>query len=113
MDELSYRLETALGARGRTELRKALRDLPATWPWPESDLLREALRSPGRLARNAAIVVGTAVVWLFWSVGMLVAYVAWLATNRASLVALLVFPLLWVTVSWLLWSGGRRWRSRT
>ena len=41
-----------------------------------------------------------------------VAFVAWLAGNGASLGALFVFPLLWFAVSWLLWHGGKRRRSR-
>ena len=105
-DELARRLETAFRARDRGQLRSALNDLPARW----ADL--EALRSPGRAIRNAAILVGTAVVWLFWSIGMLVAFVAWLAANGPSLGAVLVFPLLWFALSWLLWSSSKRRRLR-
>jgi Flp pilus assembly protein TadB len=100
MDELAQRLESALRARDGTQLRSALSDLPAPW------------RSPFRAARNAAIVVGTAVIWLFWSVGILAAFVAWLAARGPSLGALLVFPVLWFALSWLLWHSSRRWRSR-
>jgi Flp pilus assembly protein TadB len=105
-DELARRLETALRARDRGQLRSALNDLPGRL----GDV--EALRSPARAIRNAAILAGTAVVWLFWSIGMLVAFVAWLAANGPSLVALLVFPLLWFGLSWLLWSGSKRRRLR-
>jgi len=62
--------------------------------------------------RNAAILAGTAIVWLFWSIGVLTAFVAWLAANGPSLGALVVFPLLWFGVSWLLWNGSKRRRSR-
>jgi Flp pilus assembly protein TadB len=103
-DELAQRLETALRARDAGQLRSALKELPGVERW--------AFRSPARSARNAAILAGTAVVWLFWSIGMLVAFVAWLAANGPSLGALVVFPLLWFAVSWLLWSGGKRRRSR-
>jgi Flp pilus assembly protein TadB len=105
-DELARRLETALRARDRGQLRSALNDLPGRL----GDV--EALRSPARAIRNAAILAGTAVVWLFWSIGMLVAFVAWLAANGPSLGALLVFPLLWFGLSWLLWSGSKRRRLR-
>jgi Flp pilus assembly protein TadB len=74
--------------------------------------MREALRSPARAVRNAAILAGTVAVWVFWSVGMLVAFVAWLAANGPSLAALVVFPLLWFGASWLLWSSSKRRRSR-
>ncbi|HEX3687996.1 MAG TPA: DUF1707 domain-containing protein [Gaiellaceae bacterium] len=110
-DELAQRLETALRARNAGQLRSALKELPLErWAAPEA--VRQALRLPARSMRNAAILVGTAVVWLFWSIGMLVAFVAWLAGNGASLGAFVVFPLLWFAVSWLLWAGGRRRRAR-
>jgi Flp pilus assembly protein TadB len=108
LDELVERLETALRARSGTQLRSALSDLPAAWRWADPG----ARRSQVRVVRNAAIVAGTAVIWVFWSVGMLVAFVAWLAANGPSLAGLLVFPLLWVTLSWLLWLGSRRRRAR-
>jgi hypothetical protein len=113
VDELAQRLETVLHARNAGQLRSALRELPSVERWaapPEA--VRQAMRSPARSLRNAAILVGTTVVWLFWSIGMLVAFVAWLAGNGPSLGALLVFPLLWFAVSWLLWSGGKRRRAR-
>jgi Flp pilus assembly protein TadB len=100
-DELAQRLETALRARSGAQLRSALTDLPAA-----------GFQSPVRMIRNAAIVAGTAVIWLFWSVGMLVAFVAWLAADGPSLAGLLVFPLLWLGLSWVLWSGSRRRRAR-
>jgi Flp pilus assembly protein TadB len=107
-DELGQRLESALRARNGTQLRSALSDLPSAWRW----LDLQAPRSPLRAARNAAIVMGTAVVWLFWSVGLLAAFVAWLAARGPSLGALLIFPVLWLVLSWLLWHSSRRWRSR-
>jgi hypothetical protein len=110
VDELAQRLETVLHARNAGQLRSALKELPSGWAAPEA--VRQGLRSPVRSLRNAAILLGTAVVWLFWSIGMLVAFVAWLAGNGASLGALLVFPLLWFAVSWLLWHSGKRRRAR-
>jgi hypothetical protein len=43
---------------------------------------------------------------------MLAAFVAWLAANGPSLGALVVFPVLWFGVSWLLWSTSKRRRSQ-
>ncbi len=105
VDELGERLHTALRARDGVQLRAAVHDLPG----PD---LREALRSPIRTVRNAAILVGTTVVWLLWSVSLVAAFVAWLATSGPGLVGLLVFPALWFVSSWLLWTGSRRRRSR-
>jgi hypothetical protein len=94
-----------------------LRDLPGRdfaglGRWAEPDDLREALRSPARAVRNAAILLGTAVIWLIWSLSLLAAFVAWLAAKGPGLGALLVFPALWFLSSWLLWNGSRRRRSR-
>jgi hypothetical protein len=112
VDELAQRLETALRARNGIQLRSALNELPGAGPWTDPDALREALRSPVRTVRNAAILAGTAVVWVFWSIGVLVAFVAWLAANGPSLGALLAFPLLWFAASWVLWTSSKRRRSR-
>jgi len=105
VDELAERLHLALRARDGVQLRAALHDLPG------GDM-RAAFRSPVRAVRNAAILVGTAVVWLLWSVSLLAAFVAWLATDGPGVVGLLVFPALWFGSSWLLWTGSRRRRSR-
>lgn len=110
-DELAQRVETALRARSGGQLASALKGLPAGW-WTDPTALREAVHSPIRAVRNATILAGTAIVWLFWSGGLFVAFVAWLAANGPSLGALLVFPLLWFAVSWLLWTVSRRRRAR-
>ena len=112
VDELAQRLEAALRARNAGQLRRALKELPGTERWAAPGAVREALRSPARSLRNAAILAGTAFMWLFWSIGMLVAFVAWLAAHGPSLGSLVAFPLLWFAVSWLLWSGGKRRRAR-
>ena len=106
LDELAQRLETALRAHNRGQLRSALNDLPGRWA--DSGVLR----SPARTLRNGAILAATAVLWMFWSVGMLAAFVAWLAANGPSLGALLVFPAVWFGLSWLLWSTSKRRRAR-
>jgi len=110
-EELAQRLEAALRARSTKQLGSALKGLPAAWRM-DAAALRGAVQSPVRAVRNAAILAATAVVWLFWSGGLFVAFVAWLAAKGPSLGALLVFPLLWFAVSWLLWTGSRRRRAR-
>jgi hypothetical protein len=101
-DELAQRLETALRARNGAQLRAALKELPATWS--RTDVVRTA--------RNAAILAGTVVVWLFWNAAVLIAFAAWLAANGPSLGAFLAFPLVWAAASWLLWHTSRRRRAR-
>ena len=107
------RLETALRARNAVQLRSALNELPgAAGRWADPEAMREALRSPARAVRNAAILAGTAVVWVVWSIGMLWrSSPGWPRTARASPLSPL-FPLLWFGASWLLWSGSKRRRSR-
>ena len=105
-DELAQRLETALRARDGAQLRLALKDLPTWW----SELA--ALRSPVRLVRNAAIVAAAAMLWLFSSAVLLIAFVAWIVANGPSLAGLLVFPLLWFALTWLLLRSSRRLRAR-
>jgi hypothetical protein len=112
VDELAQRLETVLHARNAGQLRSALSELPGLERWAAPEAVRQAMRSPARTLRNAAILVGTVFVWLFWSIGVLVAFIAWLAGNGASLGAFLVFPVLWFAVSWLLWHTSKRRRSR-
>jgi hypothetical protein len=51
-------------------------------------------------------------MWLFVSVGLLIAFIAWLVANGPGLAGLVVFPLVWLAATWLLWSGSRRLRSR-
>jgi Flp pilus assembly protein TadB len=101
-DELAQRLETALRARNGAQLRSALRELPAAWS--RVDVVRTA--------QNAAILAGTVVVWMLWNAALLIAFVAWLATNGPSVGAFLVFPLVWAAASWLLWTVSRRRRAR-
>ena len=101
-DELAQRLETALRARNVAQLRSALKELPAAWSRFEVV----------RTARNAAILAGTVVVWLLWNAAVLIAFVAWLATNGPSIWAFLGFPLVWAAASWLLWHASSRRRAR-
>ena len=107
-DELAQRLEAALRARSGAQLRSALTDLPA-WRWAEAGTIR---RSPVRLLRNAALVLGAVVMWLFVSAGLLIAFTVWLIANGPGLAGLLVFPLVWLAATWLLWRSSRRLRSR-
>ena len=51
-------------------------------------------------------------IWLFSSLALLIAFVAWLVANGPTLGGLLVFPLLWFALTWLLWRSSRRLRAR-
>jgi hypothetical protein len=49
---------------------------------------------------------------MVWNAAVLIAFVAWLAANGASFGAFLVFPLVWLAVSWVLWHTSGRRRAR-
>jgi hypothetical protein len=49
---------------------------------------------------------------MLWNAALLIAFVAWLATNGPSVGVFLVFPLVWAAVSWLLWRTSRHRRAR-
>jgi len=110
-DELGERLQIALSARHRNQLRRALDDLPRRWADPEATI-REALRPAVRIARDAALLAATGVLWLFGSFLLLLAFAAWLLADGPGLAGVLAFPLIWLTMTWLLWAGARRRRTR-
>jgi Flp pilus assembly protein TadB len=107
-EELGQRLQTALSARTGTQLRAAFRGLP---PRPLDLVPVEALRTPLRVARNAAILLVTGVLWLFGTFALLIAFVAWLLADGPSVAAVVVCTGMWLALSWLLWAASRRRRA--
>ncbi len=91
--ELSERLEMALRARRSRELRIALRRLPR---WSEVERLAERVR-------HAAFVAVVTMVWLMLSATLCVAFLVWVAARGATLGGLVVFPIVWLVLSALLY----------
>jgi hypothetical protein len=112
VEELADRLQLALAARDRAQLRRALRDLPARWAEPDL-VLREALQPAARIAKNAVVVAATALAWMCSSLLLLLVFVGWLIADGPRLAGVIAFPLLWATLTWLLFvRTSRRIRRR-
>ena len=96
--QLSERLDIVLRARNSWDLAYALRRLP----WVEELLSR---------AKYGLVVLVTLVVWLMLSLAMLVAFIAWVVSNGATLGGMIAFPAVWLFLSALLYrhtKAGRR-----
>ena len=104
VEELSERLELALGARSDRELGRAMRGLPA--PWSASEL-RPLASNAGQAAKRTVLFLALAGFWCFLSLLLLIAFVAVLAAGGSGLEVLAV-PLIWLVASWMVW---RAWRT--
>jgi hypothetical protein len=98
-DDLAARLELVLRARSRWELAYALRRLPR---------LDRAVEQ----ARHGLVVATMGAVWLMVTVALLVAFVAWVAAQGASLTAFAVFGAVWLAFTGLLQRRTRQSRRR-
>jgi hypothetical protein len=107
VEELAERLQLALASRDRAQLRRSLRGLPARWAEPDV-VVREALQPVARIARNAVVLAATALVWMFSSLLLLLVFVGWMVADGPRLAGLIAFPLLWATLTWLLWARSSR-----
>jgi uncharacterized protein DUF1707 len=96
--QLAERLDTVLRARSSWDIAYALRRLP----WLEELV--------GRV-KHGLVVVAIAAVWLMLSLAMLVAFVAWVVANGATLGGLIAFPAVWLFLSALLYRQARHYRS--
>ncbi len=108
-EELSDRLELALRARTRGELRAALRGLPAFWHPSE---LAEVADAAGRAAGRALLFCALAATWSIVTFVLLVVFLVVLAAD-ASAMAELAVPTLWAGVTYLLWRAWHRPARRT
>jgi uncharacterized protein DUF1707 len=89
-DQLSERLDVVLRARSSWDIAFALRRLP----WLD-ELLSHA--------KYGLVVLVTLAVWLMLSLAMLVAFIAWVVANGATLGGLIAFPAVWIFLSALLY----------
>jgi hypothetical protein len=96
LDELSERCELALGARSRSDLRRALEELP---PLAPQAIVRGVVRGVALVAFTGA--------WLVFSALLLVAFTLTLAIAGLSGLELAVFLVVWLVPTYLLF---RRWR---
>lgn len=105
VEELGARAELALGARSRSELRTALRDLQK--PWDDGV---ERIASAAAGARRGLRVVALlflAGVWAVMTLALAIAFAVALAVFGSSLAIVAAFGLVWAAVSTMLWRSSR------
>jgi Domain of unknown function (DUF1707) len=105
VEELAARAELALGARSRSELRTALRDLQK--PWDDGV---ERISSAAVAARRGLRVVALlflAGVWAVMTLALAIAFAVAVAAFGSSLAIVAAFGLVWAAVSTMLWRSSR------
>jgi hypothetical protein len=103
-DELEDRLAVALDARDHSDLRVALSRLPVARS--TALVVRDALEPTLSAAHRLAVTAIKTIVWLAFSLVLLVVFAGWLFEHGPQLDGLLGFPAAWLALSWLLWRTG-------
>jgi hypothetical protein len=107
VDEFAERMELALGARSRADVRNVLRDLPLGWrDLPEG--VHATAASAARRVRRGMLFVVLLSVWLAVSFALLLGFGVALVAGGLSVVTALAFPLAWLLVAYALWRVWRR-----
>jgi hypothetical protein len=107
IDEFAERMELALGARSRAEVRTVLRDLPLGWTDLPEGIHATAARGV-RLARRSVLFMVLLGVWLAVSFALLLGFGVAFVVGGLSVVTALAFPLAWLLVAYALWRVWRR-----
>lgn len=92
-DELADRVRLTLEARDRSQLRRALRELPP--PWRDGDELRRLARA----ARRRAVIVAVTALWAAATLVLLIAFVAGAVAHGATTADAIGYPLVWLVVT--------------
>jgi two-component system OmpR family sensor kinase len=109
-DELGERLELALAADSRRDLRRALRTLPQ--PWQQLDeVVLPTLRETGERVRHTVVVTAMLCLWLSLTAVLLVLF-AVVAVAHGATVDLLGFPAVWLVLSALMLRAAAASRRR-
>jgi hypothetical protein len=99
LDEFADRAGLALQARTTGELRALVRDLPLLGDW---------LARTRDLAVRLVVLAALGLVWTFLSFVLLIAFIAGLVPGGMSAQEALIFPLVWVLLTWTVWRVARR-----
>jgi Domain of unknown function (DUF1707) len=100
--ELEERLQLAVRARTRRELRAAALGLPPSW------LDVDELRRRGVRARRAAHRAAITVVWIFLTFVLLIAFGASTLEHGVDSVPTFAVTAVWLAVTLLAWRARRR-----
>jgi len=108
-EELADRVEVALAARTRGDLRASLFDMPRGLLELEA-LGFPAIRSGARLVRRALVLALAVGAWLVLSLALVIAFAVSVLAAGASTGVLVGFPLAWivVTIAIVRFAGLRR-----
>jgi hypothetical protein len=98
VEDLGARAELALGARSRSDLRAALRDLQPPW----QDGVDRFATTARRGLRLAALVL-LAGAWAVLTLALAIAFAVTLAVVGSSLSVVAGFALVWFAASYMLW----------
>ena len=107
IDEFAERVELALGARSRSDVRSVLRDLPLGWTDLPEGVHATAARAI-RTARRSVLFVVLLGVGLAVSFALMLGFGIALAVGGPSVVTALAFPLAWLLAAYALWRVWRR-----
>jgi uncharacterized protein DUF1707 len=107
-EELGTRIDLALHARSRSELRAALRDLPRRWP-EGHDLFGAGADA---LHKGALVLAffATATVWAICSFALALPFALTLLALGPSVVVATIFAALWGVMTFALWRPWFRFR---
>jgi hypothetical protein len=111
-DELAERLELALAARSRRELRQALVALPQ--PWLQLDeVVLPTLRAAGERVRHTVLVTAMLFLWLSLSAVLLVLFAVVAVAHDPGVVDLVGFPVAWLVLTAVLHRAAAVSRRRS
>jgi hypothetical protein len=99
LDEFAERAGLALQARTTGELRALVRDLPSLADW---------VARARELAVRMVVLAALGFVWTILSFVLLIAFLAGLVPGGMSAQEALIFPLVWVLLTWTVWRVARR-----
>ena len=109
--ELSERVELTVRARSRTDLNRALRDLPMTWEELPA-IVHTTARRFQRGVRRVSLLFVLARVWSKVSVVLALVCGVALVAGVALTTVLGAFLILWALTSFVTWRAWRRAVSR-
>lgn len=100
--ELEERLQLAVRARTRSELRAAALGLPPSW------LDADELRRRGMRAKRAAVRASITVAWIFLTFVLLIAFGASTLEHGVDSVPTFAVTAVWLLVTLFAWRARRR-----
>jgi hypothetical protein len=110
LSELNERLQIALSARRRSDLAKALQELPQAWLHRTElhRLGREACARGTRMVRRAVFLAKVVIGWAMVNMFLLFSFVAVAVLHGLSLLEASLLPLAWLVTTLVAFRIARR-----